>query len=52
MSYLLKLGYTQKLDGSLKEAHEIEWQHSHSLSPVNLSLVLEPAYGKTPKQHT
>ena len=52
MSCPLELGCAQNLDRSLKEAHEIEWQHSHSLSPVNLSSALEPTYGKTPKQHT
>ena len=52
MSCPLELGCAQNLDGSLKEAHEIEWQHSRSSSPVNLSSALEPAHGKTPKQHT
>ena len=52
MSHPLELGCAQNLDGSLKEAHEIEWQHSCSSSPVNLSSALEPTHGKTPKQHT
>lgn len=33
----LEIGCAQNADGSLKEAHEIEFQHSWSTSPINLT---------------
>jgi hypothetical protein len=53
------LGCTQNADGSLKDASEIQWQHSRSSSPVDLMdldqpllpplelLSLEPSVPKT-----
>ena len=38
-----KLGCAQNPNGSLKEAHEIEFQYSRSPSPINLSLPAPPA---------
>ena len=55
------LGCAQNPDGSLKDASEIQWQHSRSSSPVDLSAVpqmplppfdtppLEPSHGKASK---
>ena len=37
MASQLPLGCAQNLDGSLKEAHEIEWRHSRSPSPISLA---------------
>ena len=58
------LGCAQNADGTLKEAHEIIWQHSRSSSPVDFSFApslpmpstgipqKEPTHGKAPKQQT